>query len=112
MSWYAVTFDCAEPSSVADFWAAALGPWDCRLLHRRSRCPCAAHGSPEPRIVFNRVPEPKTVKNRVHIDIATTDFALDAGRLAHLGATRMADYDFEDSRGRRSRTRRQRIRPR
>lgn len=82
-----VTFDCADPARLADFWATALGyikpdppegftTWEDWLR---------AHGFPEdqwnhasavedpdgvrPRIYFQRVPEPKTVKNRVHLDV-------------------------------------------
>lgn len=98
MSWYAVTFDCAEPSRVADFWASALGHGVADFSTADHVVLVPPSGGPGPRIVFNRVPEPKTLKNRVHIDIATTDFASDAERLGQLGATRKADYNFEDSR--------------
>jgi Glyoxalase-like domain len=98
MSWYAVTFDCAAPSRVADFWASALSRGIADFSTDDHVVLVPPTGSAEPRIVFNRVPEPKTVKNRVHIDISTTDFAVDGARLTHLGATRMADYDFADSR--------------
>lgn len=98
MSWYAVTFDCAEPIEVAGFWASALGREVADFSTGDHVVLQSPTGSAQPRIVFNRVPEPKTVKNRVHIDIATTDFASDAARLTQLGADRRADYDFPDSR--------------
>jgi hypothetical protein len=82
-----VVFDCADPSRLARFWAAALGyklqdPPD---GHDSWESWLRAQGIPEenwndasavidpdgagPRIYFQRVPEPKTVKNRVHLDL-------------------------------------------
>lgn len=82
-----VTFDCADPDRLARFWAEALGyklqapppgydSWEALLTEM---------GVPEdqwdnmsavvdpdgkgPRILFQRVPEGKTVKNRVHLDV-------------------------------------------
>ncbi|MCX5290036.1 VOC family protein [Streptomyces sp. NBC_00183] len=84
---WTVTIDCAEPARLAGFWALALGyaerpapvgfgSWEEWLAH---------HGVPEdewdegaylcdpegvgPNISFLRVPEPKTAKNRVHLDV-------------------------------------------
>ena len=83
---FQVTFDCADPDAQATFWALALDyvvqppppgheSWEAFL---------AAHGMAErlgmasaivdpegvgPRIFFQRVPEPKTEKNRVHLDL-------------------------------------------
>lgn len=86
-----VTIDCADPAALAQFWAGALGyevqpppegfdSWPAAL---------AAWGVPEsewnsanavvdpagagPRLFFQRVPEPKTGKNRVHVDIGASD---------------------------------------
>jgi hypothetical protein len=82
-----VVIDCADPAQLAEFWAAALGyklqdpppgfaSWQAFL---------EAHNVPEsewnsasavvdpegkgPRFYFQRVPEPKTVKNRTHVDL-------------------------------------------
>ncbi len=98
---FQVTFDCADPNRVASFWAEVLGyklqdppgsydTWEDWLRD---------HGVPEedwnsasavvdpegklPRLYFQRVPEPKTVKNRVHLDVnvsAGTDGTLEARR--------------------------------
>ena len=45
----------------------------------------------QPRVWFQRVPEPKQVKNRVHLDIAAADLESEADRLVGLGATRQAE---------------------
>jgi hypothetical protein len=45
-------------------------------------------------VAFQRVPEPKAVKNRVHLDLASPDEEAEASRLGALGATRL--YRSED----------------
>ena len=47
--------------------------------------------SASPRLVFHQVPEDKIVKNRVHLDLSTTDLDAETERLEHLGATIMRD---------------------
>jgi hypothetical protein len=51
-----------------------------------------------PRLVFNTVPEPKTVKNRVHLDLTTSTFSTEAERLLGLGARKLADHEENTSR--------------
>ena len=111
-----VVVDCAEPHPLADWWAEVLG-WDVEAQdegfirsmieqgfasgadtteHRGALvwASGAAIGHPEgldraPRILFQQVPEPKTVKNRVHLDLRTAaepDLA-EKDRLLALGAT-------------------------
>ncbi|WP_278265793.1 VOC family protein [Nocardia sp. AG03] len=87
-----VTFDCAEPERVAHFWSEVLG-----YEHRGSACVDPAGVGP--RLFFQRVPEGKVVKNRVHIDVRVGTglvgdervAALEAEctRLQALGATRV-----------------------
>lgn len=96
-----VTFDCAEPARVARFWAAALGY---ALVPEPPGgfdgwAACADPEGQGPRLFFQRVPEAKTVKNRVHVDVraapgltgAEREAALEAEgvRLVALGATRL-----------------------
>jgi catechol 2,3-dioxygenase-like lactoylglutathione lyase family enzyme len=83
--------DSVHPSKSADFWEAALG-W--RRTHDTGDQvvlePPA--GSPEdgvaPDILFLRVPEPKAVKNRLHLDLRPLDQAAEVARLEALGARR------------------------
>jgi predicted enzyme related to lactoylglutathione lyase len=83
-----IVFDCTDPRRVAAFWAAALayeivqdrGDWI--VLH-------AAH-SAGPLLAFDTVPEPKVVKNRVHLDLtpaAGDTMEAEVARLEELGAT-------------------------
>lgn len=82
-----VTFDCADPNRLAQFWAGALGyklqdpppdyaSWEAWLTEvgvpQDQWDTMAAIVDPDdhgPRILFQRVPEGKTVKNRVHLDV-------------------------------------------
>ena len=82
-----VVFDCADPAAVARFWADALGyqlqgppeptaQWrDWLVDHgvpQERWNDASAIVDPEgrgPRIYFQRVPEPKAVKNRLHLDV-------------------------------------------
>jgi hypothetical protein len=110
-----VTFDCAEPERVARFWCAVLGyvvpprpegfaGWDDfdRTLPPESQGAAFACEDPSgvgPRLFFQRVPEAKVVKNRVHLDVRVGTglvgdervavLEAESSRLEALGATRV-----------------------
>ncbi|MDT7590036.1 MAG: hypothetical protein QOE32_7586, partial [Pseudonocardiales bacterium] len=44
-----------------------------------------------PRLAFHQVPEAKTIKNRLHLDLVSGEFAAETERLLALGATRVND---------------------
>ena len=48
------------------------------------------------RLLFQRVPEPKTVKNRMHLDIETPDVSAEAARLEGLGARRVQAEEMHE----------------
>jgi hypothetical protein len=81
-----LTFDCADPVAVASFWAAALG-YD--LVDADPEGSYIADPSGHTRgIFFQPVPEPKTAKNRVHLDVRPTGtMQEEVDRLVALGAT-------------------------
>ncbi|HLB40043.1 MAG TPA: VOC family protein [Actinomycetota bacterium] len=86
----ALTFDCAEPLRVATFWCAALGfeldhdPDDPEDDVALARDPSGRSMG----LDFQSVPEPKAVKNRVHLDVRPTgSMAEEVARLEALGAT-------------------------
>jgi catechol 2,3-dioxygenase-like lactoylglutathione lyase family enzyme len=83
--------DSADPSSTADFWEAALG-WR-RTYNTDSEVVLEPpEGSLEdgvaPDLLFLKVPEKKTVKNRLHLDLRPKDQAAEVARLEALGARR------------------------
>ena len=95
-----VTIDCADPSRLAAFWAASLG-W--RVTDEDAD---GAFVSPEGTtdltpwqgVYFQKVPETKVVKNRVHLDLRPSDsMAAEVERSVALGATIQGRVDVEGS---------------
>ena len=86
--WYSVVIDAHDVHALAAFWQEALG------YHRAYESPdevvltVDAEGDREPGLVFVPVPEGKTAKNRLHIDLAPDDRDAEVERLLALGATR------------------------
>lgn len=88
-----VTFDATNAKTVASFWAAALGrPVGADASETRASVE-ADPQIPGSRIGFQQVPEPKSVKNRVHFDLATKEFDTEVQRLVELGATKLNEVD-------------------
>jgi hypothetical protein len=123
---FQVSFDAADPARLAAFWQEALGyrPQPPPSGYDTWEAWAAEHGIPEdqwsnfaalidpegvlPRLFFQRVPEPKTAKNRVHLDVSVSggldvpraernprvDAAVE--RLVALGATKVKANDEPD----------------
>src|SRR5580698_5489138 len=99
---FQVTFDCEDPERVARFWCDVLGyvvppppagfdSWDGfeRTLSpelRGSWFACVDPSGVGPRLYFQRVPEGKAVKNRLHLDVRVGTGLVGAERLAALEA--------------------------
>lgn len=96
-----VTFDCADPVAVATFWAAVLGfdldePED--LDEDEEGAYIADRSGATRGLFFQRVPEPRVVKNRVHLDLRPSgSMAAEVERLLGLGATVVGRVDVEGS---------------
>ncbi len=116
-----VVLDCADPGAQAEFWAAALGyvvqppppghaSWEDFLRQLgvpeerwNDRSAVVDPDGRGPRIYLQRVPEPKAVKNRVHLDVQVgaecspdqrrTLVEDEVERLVHLGATRSQELE-------------------
>jgi predicted enzyme related to lactoylglutathione lyase len=92
--------DSQDPDRQARFWADVLG-W--RRTHETPDEivlePPA--GSPEdgvaPDLLFLRVPEAKTVKNRLHLDLRPNDQAREVTRIEALGARRVSVGQGDDA---------------
>ncbi|HUC59999.1 MAG TPA: VOC family protein [Streptosporangiaceae bacterium] len=81
-----LTWDCADALVLARFWAAALGS-DVDEDSTSAKAYVEAAGWGGPNMWFNQVPEPKTAKNRLHLDLrAPASMADEVGRLESLGA--------------------------
>lgn len=121
---FQVTIDCADPHPLASWWAAALGwqveltdeafikdmvakgfaeeaettTYDGALVWKSAAAishPEAPPGGLRRRVLFQQVPEPKTVKNRVHLDVRvapdnveqeTERLVAAGGRFLHRGS--------------------------
>jgi len=98
-SLFAVTFDCADAAALARFWADVLGWQVTEGSTSEHAVLLAGDGDGSgPRITFNRVPEPKTVKNRMHLDVISDTYGAEAERLLSLGARRLRDLQRDKTR--------------
>jgi catechol 2,3-dioxygenase-like lactoylglutathione lyase family enzyme len=116
-----ITFDSADPAGLAAFWAEALGyrvqdppegftSWEQALeawgVPPENRNDASAAVDPEgsgPRLFFQKVPEHKRAKNRVHLDVRAAPglegearmaaLAAEAERLVSHGATRLQRHE-------------------
>ncbi len=95
-----VTFDCADPVRLADFWAASLG-WKVGDVDDEGAFVSPAgttDETPWQGLFFQKVPEGKVVKNRVHLDLRPEDsMAVEVERSMALGATIEGRVDVEGS---------------
>jgi predicted enzyme related to lactoylglutathione lyase len=83
-----LSFDTHDAVRVARFWADALGRRVADDANAQDAVVLPGDDiSAGPRLAFHHVPEDKTVKNRVHLDLITTDIDGESERLISLGAT-------------------------
>jgi predicted enzyme related to lactoylglutathione lyase len=86
-----VVMDCADHGAVVDFWAAAFG-YERREVNEQYVALVPSSREPgRPPILFQKVPEPKVVKNRVHLDLRGESMSGEVARLGSLGATFIAE---------------------
>jgi catechol 2,3-dioxygenase-like lactoylglutathione lyase family enzyme len=113
-----ITFDCADPAALSAFWAEALGyrvqdpppgfaTWEEALdamgIPPERRNDASAAVGDGPRLFFQKVPEGKSAKNRVHLDVRAAPglqgddrmaaLEKEADRLVALGATRQQRHE-------------------
>lgn len=92
----AVTIDCHDPERLAAFWASIFGA----VETWRGGDPVhyidlgGTDGSPVLR--FQRVPERKTVKDRIHLDLHVDDIDEACGRVIELGGVRVDQDDLHE----------------
>jgi Glyoxalase-like domain len=102
-----LVFDCHHPASLARFWAAALDGYavaaydEAELARLRAAGIYDTEDDPSvlvepaaetgPRMFFQLVPESKSTKNRVHLDLTSADLRAEVERLSNLGAHVLAE---------------------
>jgi hypothetical protein len=88
----ALSIDCGDAGKLAAFWGAALGrPVDPGATPESAAITPGDPGVTGPRLLFHQVPEPKSVKNRLHLDLISSTFEAESQRLAALGASPIRD---------------------
>lgn len=88
-----ITFDCADVAAQAAFWSAALDRPVDEGGSEFMRSINMADPAQSPNWLFIKVPEGKTAKNRMHIDLTADDRDAEIDRLVALGAERMGEHD-------------------
>jgi predicted enzyme related to lactoylglutathione lyase len=83
-----LVLDCRDPEALAEFWTGALGYVN--VGEAGAYVVLFPDDRPGPKLLLQHVPEPKTVKNRMHLDIDANDIEAEATRLEALGARRLA----------------------
>jgi predicted enzyme related to lactoylglutathione lyase len=86
----AITFDSSDAAASARFWAEVLGATVADGATAEWATVAQPGGLP---LCFARVPEAKSAKNRMHLDLAVDDLDVEVKRLEALGATELARYD-------------------
>jgi catechol 2,3-dioxygenase-like lactoylglutathione lyase family enzyme len=89
---HSVMLDCNDLDREAAFWTAILG------LEEKQRFPdfvfLSRMGAKGPSLALQRVPEPKAVKNRMHLDLAAPDPEALIAQVIGLGGARIADHEM------------------
>jgi predicted enzyme related to lactoylglutathione lyase len=88
-----LSIDCADAAKLARFWAEVLGRPVSPQPTAEFAVIAAGEATQGPSLSFHQVPETKTAKNRLHLDLISGDFAVESERLLSLGATRTADVE-------------------
>ncbi|MCA1823091.1 MAG: VOC family protein [Mycobacteriales bacterium] len=89
--WHTTVVDCVDPQTLAKWWAQLFDvPVVDESANGEEEFVVAPIGEGvEPYLLFIRVPEPKTVKNRLHIDLNPDDRDAEVERLVAMGARRV-----------------------
>jgi predicted enzyme related to lactoylglutathione lyase len=94
-----LSIDAADAAALAAFWAEALGLQVAAGADQgRAVVAIGPDAVSVPRLLFHQVPEGKTVKNRLHLDLAATDWEAEIARLTDLGATEIRDVQEHGAR--------------
>lgn len=86
---FGLVLDCADPDRLAEFWAAAL--LYSNVGSAGTYVALYPRQGDGPKLLLQRVTEPKSAKNRMHLDIEASDIHAEAERLTLLGARRLTD---------------------
>jgi predicted enzyme related to lactoylglutathione lyase len=89
-----LVLDCADPDTLAEFWSAAIGYTT--LGGTGNYVVLVDEAGQQPKLLLQRVAEPKAGKNRMHFDIETPTVDAEVARLEALGARRLEPDAIEE----------------
>jgi predicted enzyme related to lactoylglutathione lyase len=91
----AIMIDCHDPDALMEFWSQIVG------IEVAQKYPGYIFGTKLPgnhiRLAFQRVPEDKTTKNRLHLDLSHDDPEALIAKVLDLGGSRLADHEVSGS---------------
>jgi hypothetical protein len=90
-----ITLDCADPKRLSAFWCGALRYQELATSDKFVMLGPIGEAA-GPRLVLQKVPEPRALKNRMHIDIWVADIDSETARLETLGATRRHEKPLDE----------------
>ena len=88
-TFFGASFDATDAVRAAQFWAAVLDRTVADGADEHDAVVEAGDPGSGPRLAFHKVPEAKSVKNRFHPDLITSDYEGESERLLALGATKL-----------------------
>ena len=92
-TFFGASFDASDAARAARFWAEVLDRRVADGADERDAVVEAGDPGGGPRLAFHQVPEAKTVKNRFHPDLITSDYQGEAARLLALGASKLNEFE-------------------
>ncbi|WP_089102843.1 VOC family protein [Streptomyces hyaluromycini] len=97
-TFFGASFDAADAARAAQFWAAVLDRKVADGADEHDAVVEAGDPGSGPRLAFHQVPEAKSVKNRFHPDLITSDYEGETARLLALGATKINEFQRNGAR--------------
>jgi predicted enzyme related to lactoylglutathione lyase len=96
-SWYGVTIDCADPGRLAAFWGALLGREAGDEMDGDGWATIGSRHDAQPRLTFQRVPEPRAGKVRLHLDVEVDDITAGIAEVEGLGGHPTGErHDYDE----------------
>lgn len=91
---FGLALDCSDPERLAEFWAPALEYVRGRAVG--DYVELLPDGGPGPALLLQQVPEPKTTKNHMHLDLQVPDIHAEVQRLVALGARQLSEEPYRE----------------
>jgi predicted enzyme related to lactoylglutathione lyase len=95
--WYGVTVDCVDPDRMAAFWGVLLDRQSSDEMDGDGWATIGSRNDAQPRITFQRVPERRTGKVRLHLDVQVDDMEAGIAEVERLGGAETAErHEYDE----------------